>query len=59
MDIERQRLILRALKQAQIATFLSGLHEAQEEMIEEQVKQAELRGFPEATRVIRMIQEME
>ena len=59
MDIERQRLILRALKQAQIATFLSGLHEAQEEMIEEQVRQAQKQGFPEATRVIRMIQEME
>lgn len=59
MDIERQRLLLRALKQAQIATFLSGLHEAQEEMIEEQVKQAERQGFPEAVRVIRMIQELE
>lgn len=59
MDIERQRQILRALKQAQIATFLSGLHEAQEEMIEELVKQSAAQGYPEATRVIRMIQEME
>jgi hypothetical protein len=59
MDIERQRLILRALKQAQISTFLSGLHEAQEEMIEELVKRSAAQGYPDANRVIRMIQEME
>lgn len=59
MDIERQRQIIRALKQAQIASFIAGLHEAQEEMIENLVQQSAREGYPEASRVIRMIQEME
>ena len=43
------------LKREDIMTFVSGLHEVQEELIEASVKSKEVKGFPEATEVINYI----
>ena len=40
------------LRKDQIASFVAGLHEIQEEMLEELVRRSEAKGFPEATQVI-------
>lgn len=44
------------LKREDIMTFVSGLHELQEDLIEASVKAKEAQGFPEATEVINYIQ---
>jgi len=41
-----------------IMTFVSGLHDMQEAMIEELVSRKEKQGFPEATQVIDHIRSM-
>lgn len=43
------------LKREDIMTFVSGLHELQEDLIEASVAQKEKQGFPEATEVINYI----
>ena len=43
------------LKREDIMTFISGLHELQEDLIEASVEQKEKQGFPEATEVINYI----
>jgi hypothetical protein len=43
------------LKREDIMTFVSGLHELQEDLIEASVKAKEAKGFPEATEVINYI----
>ena len=43
------------LKREDIMTFISGLHELQEDLIEASVAQKEKQGFPEATEVINYI----
>ena len=40
------------MKREDIMTFVSGLHDMQEAMIEELVRRKEKQGFPEATAVI-------
>lgn len=40
------------LKREDIMTFVSGLHELQEDLIEASVRTKEAQGFPEATTVI-------
>ena len=43
------------LNKKDLMTFVSGLHEVQEEMIEELVRRKEAQGFPEANTVIEHI----
>lgn len=43
------------LKREDIMTFVSGLHELQEDLIEATVASKEAQGFPEATEVINYI----
>jgi hypothetical protein len=43
------------LKREDIMTFVGGLHELQEDLIEASVAQKEKQGFPEATEVINYI----
>lgn len=43
------------LKREDIMTFVSGLHEIQEDLIEAGVQSKERQGFPEATEVINYI----
>lgn len=50
-----QTSIRYTLKKEDIMTFVSGLHELQEDLIEASVKQKENQGFPEATEVINYI----
>ena len=40
------------LKREDIMTFVSGLHELQEDLIEASVRSKEAQGFPEATALI-------
>ena len=44
------------LNKKDLMTFVSGLHEVQEAMIEELVSRKEKEGFPEANTVIKHIQ---
>ena len=46
------------LNKKDLMTFVSGLHEVQEEMIEELVRRKEAQGFPEANTVIKHIQSL-
>ena len=46
------------LNKKDLMTFVSGLHEVQEEMIEELVRRKEAQGFPEATQVINHIRSL-
>ena len=46
------------LNKKDLMTFVSGLHEVQEAMIEELVSQKEKEGFPEANTVIKHIQNL-
>jgi spermidine synthase len=46
------------LNKKDLMTFVSGLHEVQEEMIEELVRRKEVQGFPEANTVIKHIQSL-
>ena len=50
-----QHRIKYVLKKEDIMTFISGLHEVQEDLIESAVKSKEAQGFPEATAVINHI----
>lgn len=50
-----QASIKYVLKKEDIMTFVSGLHELQEDLIEASVKQKEAQGFPEATQLINYI----
>ena len=43
------------LRKDQIASFVAGLHEIQEEMLEELVRRAEAKGFPEANELINRV----
>jgi hypothetical protein len=45
------------MKPKDIMTFVSGLHQIQEDMIESVVNKKECEGFPEASAVIRLIME--
>jgi hypothetical protein len=45
------------MKKEDIMTFVSGLHNVQQDMIETTVVMKEKQGFPEATAVIRHIME--
>mgnify|MGYP006287344381 CR=1 FL=1 len=55
-DLIRERgnkvYIKYVLKKEDIMTFVSGLHELQEDLIEASVRSKEAQGFPEATAVI-------
>ena len=57
----RKRQILYNIKQTlsrdQIMTFVSGLHETQNQLIEAVVFSKEKQGFPEATAVLKAIME--
>jgi hypothetical protein len=46
------------LKKEDIMTFVSGLHELQEDLIEASVKSKEAQGFPEATEIINHIRSL-
>jgi len=46
------------LDKKDIMTFVSGLHEVQEAMIEELVSRKEAQGFPEATEIINHIRSL-
>ena len=46
------------LNRDQIMTFVAGLHETQEALIEATVASREAQGFPEATAVLKHIMEM-
>ena len=46
------------LNKKDLMTFVSGLHEVQEAMIEELVSRKEAEGFPEANTVIKYIQNL-
>ena len=46
------------LNKKDLITFVSGLHEVQEAMIEELVSRKEKEGFPEATEVINYIRSL-
>ena len=43
------------LSKDQIATFVNGLHEVQEAMLEELVKRAEAKGFPDVQEIIKRV----
>jgi hypothetical protein len=49
--------IRQVLTKDQIMSFVSGLHQTQQEMIELAVASKEKQGFPEATAVIKHIME--
>jgi hypothetical protein len=46
------------LKKEDIMTFISGLHELQEDFLEESVKMKEREGFPEANELINHIRSL-
>lgn len=43
------------LKREDIMTFVAGLHELQEEMLEELVRRKEAEGFPEVQEVLKAV----
>jgi hypothetical protein len=55
---EFYKSIRMTLPKKDIMTFVSGLHEIQEAMIEELVSRKEAQGFPEATEVINHIRSL-
>ena len=54
---ESQYKISYTMKPEDIMTFVSGLHQVQQEMIETTVAMKEKQGFPEATDVLKHIME--
>lgn len=52
MEPKKYNLFKMTLTRDQIMTFVSGLHEIQEDMLEASVKLKERDGFPEATEII-------
>ena len=59
-DMEKKSLfnIRYTMKPKDIMTFVSGLHQIQEDMIESVVNKKEREGFPEASAVIEHIRKM-
>ena len=60
MDLNKKDIIMsirQVLTKDQIMSFVSGLHQTQQEMIELVVASKENQGFPEASAVIRHIME--
>jgi len=60
MDFKKKDVIMtlrQVLTRDQIMSFVSGLHETQQQMIELTVAAKEKQGFPEASAVIRHIME--
>jgi hypothetical protein len=60
MDLNKKDIIMsirQVLTKDQIMSFVSGLHQTQQEMIELVVASKEKQGFPEASAVIRHIME--
>lgn len=55
MDPKKFEVLKMTLTKDQIQSFVSGLHEIQEDMLEASVKIKERQGFPEATAVINHI----
>lgn len=55
MEDKRYNVLKMTLTKDQIMSFVGGLHEMQEELIEVSVKNKERQGFPEATEVINYI----
>ena len=59
MDSEKKQHLFNSIKMTlrkdQIASFVAGLHEIQEEMLEELVRRAEIKGFPEANELIKRV----
>ena len=55
MDPRKQHKISYTMRKADIMTFVSGLHDVQQDMIETVVVSKEKQGFPEATAVIEHI----
>jgi hypothetical protein len=59
--MEKKKDIIMSIRQVltkdQIMTFVSGLHQTQQEMIELAMAAKEREGFPEASAVIRYIME--
>ena len=58
MSNDRFNVFRYTMKKEDIMTFVSGLHEVQADMIECAVIAKEREGFPEASAVIRHIQEL-
>lgn len=54
---KRFNVLKMTLTKDQIASFVSGLHEIQEEMLELAVANKERQGFPEASELIKYIME--
>jgi hypothetical protein len=52
MEPNKQYKISYTMRKEDIMTFVSGLHQVQQDMIETVVAQKEKQGFPEATAVI-------
>ena len=52
MDKKQQYKITYTMSREDIMTFVSGLHEIQEDLIEASVRSKEAQGFPEANAVI-------
>jgi hypothetical protein len=60
MDSKKKDIIMsirQVLSKDQIMTFVAGLHQTQQEMIELVVASKEREGFPEASAVIKRIME--
>jgi hypothetical protein len=60
MDLNKKDIIMsirQVLTKDQIMSFVSGLHQTQQEMIELVVASKEKQGFPEASAVIKHIME--
>ena len=60
MDLNKKNVIMslrQVLTRDQIMSFVSGLHETQQQMIELVVASKEKQGFPEASAVIKHIME--
>jgi hypothetical protein len=60
MDLNKKDIIMsirQVLTKDQIMSFVSGLHQTQQEMVELVVASKEKQGFPEASAVIRHIME--
>jgi len=59
MNPEKKQHLFNSIKMTlskdQIASFVAGLHEVQEEMLEELVRRAEAKGFPEANELIKRV----
>jgi hypothetical protein len=54
----RVNVLRYTLTRDQIGTFVAGLHEMQADMIEEVVRNKELKGFPEANKIINYIRSL-